>query len=65
MTKTPSASVHQLGLLRIARKSAGRAICDINGYLNTLAINCDETSSSNYDLDWVLKWWKANLFTSL
>ena len=58
----PSASVHQLGLLRRARKSTSGAIFDIDQYLNTPAIDWDETDSSNYNPDWVLKWWKANAF---
>jgi hypothetical protein len=34
-----SASVHQLGLLRKARKSNGSAICDIDRYLDTLSLD--------------------------
>jgi hypothetical protein len=58
----PITSVHQLGLLRRARKSNGSAICDIDRYLDTLSLDWDEADVSNYDPDWVLKWWKANAF---
>jgi hypothetical protein len=51
----PSASVHQLGLLRRARKSIGSTLCDIDRYLDTPSLDWDETDVSNYDPDWVLK----------
>jgi hypothetical protein len=31
-------------------------------YLDTPSLDWDETDVSNYDPDWVLKWWKANAF---
>jgi hypothetical protein len=49
-----SASVHQLGLLRRACKSASGVVYDIDQYLNTLAIDWDKTDSSNYNTNWVL-----------
>lgn len=58
----PGASVHQLGLLRRARKSTGSAICDLDRYLDTPSLDWDEADESNYYPDWVLKWWKANAF---
>jgi hypothetical protein len=58
----PSANLHQLGLLRRARKSNGSTASDIDRYLDTGSIDWDELDESNYDPDWVLKWWKANSF---
>jgi hypothetical protein len=37
-------------------------MCDIDRYFNTPTLDWDEADASNYDPDWVLKWWKANAF---
>jgi hypothetical protein len=58
----PGSDLHHLGLLRRARKSSNWTTCDIDRYLNTEPIEWDATDESNYDPDWVLKWWRANAF---
>jgi hypothetical protein len=61
--KLPSnVSVHQLGLLRRARKSTSLVSYDIDRYLDTLTLDWDEANESNYHPNWVLRWWKANAF---
>ena len=56
------ANIHQLGLLRRARKASNWTTCDVDRYLDTNSIDWDENDLSNYDPDWVLNWWKANAF---
>lgn len=56
------ASIHQLNLLRRARNALTPSICDIDRYIDTLAIHWNPHDKSNWDPDWVLKWWDANAF---
>jgi hypothetical protein len=36
--------------------------CDIDRYLDTPALHWNPQDKSNWDPDWVLKWWDANAF---
>jgi len=57
-----NSNLHQLGLLQRARKSNTTIASDIDRYLNTESLDWNESDVSNYHPDWVLNWWKANVF---
>jgi hypothetical protein len=40
-------------------------VCDIDKYRDLDLVNWDENNTSNYRLNWVLDWWKANAFQYL
>jgi len=54
------ASQHSLNLLRRAKVSSDSGVCDIDRYLDAPAITWDDEDETNYDPDWILKWWKTS-----
>jgi hypothetical protein len=56
------ANIHSIGLLYRARRLYSSTLYDIDWYLDSNPLEWDENDKSNYHLDWLLKWWKANAF---
>jgi hypothetical protein len=53
---------HQLNLLLRARNTRTSTGNDIDRYLDTEVLHWNPGDESNYEQDWVLKWWAANAF---
>ncbi|KAH6703993.1 hypothetical protein BKA61DRAFT_739848 [Leptodontidium sp. MPI-SDFR-AT-0119] len=62
----PGANVHAIGLLQRAHRNRDAPTAyNIDKYLDSDPVDWDIADSSNYHLNWILNWWKANSFIYL